>query len=90
MLAPAPPSPRASRRRSRHTQLRLSGLPLRRATPCEVAGGCISAAVAPPAVTECRALREAAAHAGAGASIATSLAAAVATDPVVNNPTLRT
>ena len=31
-----------------------------------------------PASTECRALREAA-HAGAGASIATSLAAAVAT-----------
>jgi len=150
MLPLAPPSPRASRRRSRHTQLRLSGLPLRRLAPCEVAGGphlcrrrsagcdrvsgvegggacwrrrlhrheprgggrdtpsCvsrgylygawrrvrspaarISAAVAPPAVTEFRALREAA-HAGAGASIATSLAAAVATRPVVSNPTLLT
>ena len=40
----------------------------------------ISSAVAPPALTSCRALREAA-HAGAGASIATSLAAAVATHP---------
>ncbi|EOD21770.1 hypothetical protein EMIHUDRAFT_207842 [Emiliania huxleyi CCMP1516] len=87
MLAPAPPSPRASRRRS----------PAAR----------ISAAVAPLAVTEFRALREAthagagasiatslaaafralreAAHAGAGASIATSLAAAVATRPVVSS-----
>ena len=149
MLPLAPPSPRASRR-SRRTLRRLSGSFLRRATPCEVAGGphlcrrrsagcdrvsgveggdacwrrrlhrheprgggrdtpsCvsrgylygawrrvrspaarISAAVAPPAVTEFRALREAA-HAGAGASIATSLAAAVATRPVVSNPTLRT
>ena len=43
----------------------------------------ISAAVAPPAVTEFRALREAT-HAGAGASIATSLAAAVATHPAAS------
>jgi hypothetical protein len=83
MLPLAPPSPRASRRRSRRTLRRLSGSFLRRATPCEVAGGCISAAVAPPAVTEFRALREAT-HAGAGASIATSLAAAVATHPAAS------
>ena len=38
MLALAPPSPRASRRRSRRTLRRLSGSFLRRATPCEVAG----------------------------------------------------
>ena len=38
MLPLAPPSPRASRR-SRRTLRRLSGSFLRRATPCEVAGG---------------------------------------------------
>ena len=42
----------------------------------KVAGGRNSAAVAPPALTEYRALR-AAAQSGSGASIATSLAAAV-------------
>ena len=44
----------------------------------KVAGGRNSAAVAPPALTEYRALR-AAAQSGSGASIATSLAAAVVT-----------
>ena len=45
----AHPSPRASRPRSWHTWRRLSGPSLRRSTPCEVAGGRNSAAVAPPA-----------------------------------------
>ena len=45
----AHPSPRASRLRSWHTWRRLSGPSLRRSTPCEVAGGRNSAAVAPPA-----------------------------------------
>ena len=62
------PSPRASRPRSWHTWRRLSGPSLRRSTPCEVAGGRNSAAVAPPA-QPCmvyRALR-AAAQSGSGA-----------------------
>ncbi|EOD10001.1 hypothetical protein EMIHUDRAFT_216129 [Emiliania huxleyi CCMP1516] len=72
------PSPRASRPRSWHTWWRLSGPSLRRSTPCEVglASGRNSAAVAPPALTEYRALM-AAAQSGSGASIATSLATAV-------------
>ena len=45
----AHPSPRASRPRSWHTWWRLSRPSLRRSTPCEVAGGRNSAAVAPPA-----------------------------------------
>ena len=56
--------------------MRLSAPSLRRSAPFEVAIGRASAAVAPPALTESRALGEAA-QGGAGAAIATSLAAAV-------------
>ena len=76
----APPSPRASRWRSRDTRLRLAAPSLRRSAPFEVAIGRASAAVAPPALTESRALGEAA-QGGAGAAIATSRAAAVARHP---------
>ena len=52
----APPSPRASRRRSRDTRLRLAAPSLRRSAPFEVAIGRASAAVAPPALSAYRAL----------------------------------
>ena len=76
----APPSPRASRRRSQRTRRRLAAPSLRRAAPFEVAIGHASAAVAPPALTEYRALREAG-QGGTGAAIATGLAAVGARHP---------
>ena len=65
-----PPSP-SSRWQSARACRRVGGV-----VEGKVAGGRNSAAVAPPALTEYRALR-AAAQSGSGASIATSLAAAV-------------
>ena len=60
--------------------MRLVAPSLRRSAPFDVAGSRTSAAVAPPALTESWALGEAA-YGGAGAAIATSLAAAVARHP---------